>query len=154
MGTVLPALQSLEVISEGATEVTEAVNIAASLQWNRGWSHRALLVLKSRMTRQSVIQATVLTNPVWVLKTRFQLQENQALVQKMLCSRKGVPAVMKSRYGSLRQAVQIIAREEGLRGFYRGIGPSLLMVTPDYNLSLVPTDVWTVCQRSHTIRDL
>ncbi|KAJ2383675.1 hypothetical protein GGI05_005240, partial [Coemansia sp. RSA 2603] len=56
---------------------------------------------------------SVLTNPIWVLKSRFMTQS----------------AFTEYRYKSMWHAVQVIKRTEGLRGFYKGLGSSLLGVT-------------------------
>lgn len=57
----------------------------------------------------------VLTNPVWVVKTRLQLQAP------------GHGARMP--YRGFSDAFTVILREEGLRGFYRGLGPGLVLVS-------------------------
>ncbi|KAJ2725900.1 hypothetical protein GGI07_000945 [Coemansia sp. Benny D115] len=56
---------------------------------------------------------SLLTNPIWVLKSRFMTQS----------------AFTEYRYTSMRHAVQVIMQREGLRGFYKGLGSSLLGVT-------------------------
>ncbi|KAJ1723557.1 hypothetical protein LPJ53_002126 [Coemansia erecta] len=56
---------------------------------------------------------SVLTNPIWVLKSRFMTQS----------------AFTEYRYKSMWHAVQVIRRTEGLGGFYKGLGSSLLGVT-------------------------
>jgi len=63
-----------------------------------------------------------LTNPVWVIKTRLQLQRASA---PAAASGFGGP----SPYRGFADAIRCIAREEGLAGFYRGLGPSLLLVS-------------------------
>lgn len=55
----------------------------------------------------------VLLNPVWVLKTRFELQTYKE----------------DGNYRSLRDAVRTIVKEEGFWGFYRGLIPALAGVT-------------------------
>lgn len=71
----------------------------------------------------------MVTNPIWVIKTRLQLQQQAAL-------RATVP-VVKPPLGQVQQiapytgfvdAVRSVARQEGLGGFYKGLGPSLLLV--------------------------
>lgn len=57
------------------------------------------------------------TNPLWVAKTRLQVQHSQALAAAMP---KRVP------YTSTINALTRITREEGLRGLYSGFGPSLI----------------------------
>ncbi|KAJ2491914.1 hypothetical protein IWW37_001886 [Coemansia sp. RSA 2050] len=56
---------------------------------------------------------SLVTNPIWVLKSRFMTQS----------------AFTEYRYNSMWHAVQVIQRTEGWRGFYKGLGSSLLGVT-------------------------
>ncbi|VUC36859.1 unnamed protein product [Clonostachys rosea] len=56
---------------------------------------------------------TVLTNPIWVIKTR------------MLSSDKGA----EGAYPSMSAGVRTILSSEGIRGFYRGLGVSLIGVS-------------------------
>ncbi|KAI8324459.1 mitochondrial carrier [Martensiomyces pterosporus] len=56
---------------------------------------------------------SLLTNPIWVLKSRFMTQS----------------AFTEYRYNSMWHAVQMIQAKEGWRGFYKGLGSSLLGVT-------------------------
>ena len=62
----------------------------------------------------------VLTNPIWVAKTRLQLQRRPGAA--------GAPADA-ARYTGLLHALRRIAADEGLRGLYRGLGPSLALVS-------------------------
>eukprot|EP00249_Psilotum_nudum_P006510 c19834_g1_i1 orf=501-1454(+) len=57
----------------------------------------------------------ILTNPVWLIKTRLQLQ---------------VPGHAACQpYSGFRDAARTILREEGWRALYKGLGPSLLLVS-------------------------
>ncbi|KAJ1991043.1 hypothetical protein GGI25_003909 [Coemansia spiralis] len=56
---------------------------------------------------------STLTNPIWVLKSRFMTQS----------------AFTDYRYNSVWHAVQVIYKTEGIRGFYKGLGSSLIGVT-------------------------
>jgi solute carrier family 25 thiamine pyrophosphate transporter 19 len=56
--------------------------------------------------------ATVATYPLDLLRTRFAAQGNDRV------------------YTSLRRAVADIARDEGPRGFFRGLGPGLAQIVP------------------------
>eukprot|EP00898_Chlorokybus_atmophyticus_P002551 jgi/Chlat1/3297/Chrsp22S03540 len=58
---------------------------------------------------------SVLTNPVWVIKTRLQLQRRSVN--------------NNNNYRGTLDALRRIAAEEGVRGLYRGIVPSLLLVS-------------------------
>ena len=66
----------------------------------------------------------LLTNPVWVIKTRLQLQRGAGWLARPGTA---LPASAR-RYRGVVHAAREIAREEGFRGFYRGIWPSLLLV--------------------------
>jgi len=54
-------------------------------------------------------------NPVWVVKTRLALQ--------------GVDLQQKKKYSGMYDAFVSIAREEGLRGLYKGIVPALFLTS-------------------------
>jgi solute carrier family 25 folate transporter 32 len=62
---------------------------------------------------------SLLTNPLWVAKTRLQLQRRSA---------GGAVSGSLRPYGGLLDALRRTAAEEGLRGLYAGLGPSLLLV--------------------------
>jgi hypothetical protein len=98
-------------------------------------------------------QVCLLTNPVWVIKTRLQLQRSAGWL-----ARPGVAAPAAARrYRGVVHAAREIAREEGLQGFYRGIWPSLLLVrrsTTCIRLVMVPfTHVHAACMRACMHRD-
>ncbi|CAN1813998.1 Folate transporter 1, chloroplastic [Linum perenne] len=59
------------------------------------------------------------TNPIWLVKTRLQLQTNRH----------------QSRpYSGLYDAFKTIMREEGWRALYKGLGPGLFLNSADYAL--------------------
>ena len=60
------------------------------------------------------------TNPIWVVKTRLQLTANDA---------KNMQSTSKKSLGSSLDMIKQIAREEGIRGFYKGLSASYLGVT-------------------------
>ncbi|KAI8887785.1 mitochondrial carrier [Backusella circina FSU 941] len=57
--------------------------------------------------------STISTNPLWVIKTRLMTQSDRTAY----------------RYKSTIHAFATIARQEGYRGFYKGLGPSLIGVS-------------------------
>jgi len=65
---------------------------------------------------------TLMTNPIWVLKTRLQLQLGGGMKGS------GAAGVAADRYAGMTSAVRSIWRKEGFAGFYRGVWPSLLLV--------------------------
>ena len=65
---------------------------------------------------------TFVTNPLWVLKTRMQLDSTN------VHPRPGGPRKpAATAAGSAIAAARSIAKQEGARGFYRGLGPALLL---------------------------
>ena len=83
-------------------------------------------------------QVSLMTNPIWLIKTRLQLQQTPwdaaaaaGGTASALAAAPRQPARADSAlipYRGMVDAAQRIAREEGLAGFYKGLGPSLLMV--------------------------
>ncbi len=83
------------------------------------------------------VQVCCVTNPIWVIKTRLQLQRGSGRT----VSPRLRPTVTHLRgnagpYRGFVHAVKQIAREEGIRGFYKGLLPSLFLV---YTLAPLPS---------------
>lgn len=97
----------------------------------------------------------MLTNPIWVIKTRLQLQRSGGLVTKaarpLRASHLGRP-FRGSPYRGFLHAVRQIASEEGWRGFYRGLWPSLLLVISIDRTAIIIKDykVQDICLVSPT----
>jgi len=74
----------------------------------------------------------VLTNPIWLVKTRLALQQRTDLAAAAVASA-GTAAASKAgtgmAYKGLFDAFARIGREEGFRGYYKGFGPSLVLQT-------------------------
>ena len=88
-----------------------------------------LLMVSWQIYQLWSVQVCCVTNPIWVIKTRLQLQRGPGpTVSPRLC-----PSVTHLRsnagpYKGFVHAVKQIAREEGIRGFYKGLLPSLFLV--------------------------
>lgn len=83
------------------------------------------------------VQVCCVTNPIWVIKTRLQLQRGSGPT----VSPRLRPTVTHLRgnagpYKGFVHAVKQIAREEGIRGFYKGLLPSLFLVHMLHPLTL------------------
>lgn len=80
--------------------------------WNNearlGDRHRDLTEILCGVTA-GIVQNTI-TNPIWMVKTRMQLIADTATGQVA--------------YGGYKQAVGAIWRDEGVRGFYKGMSAS------------------------------
>lgn len=68
------------------------------------------------------------TNPIWVVKVRLQLQQRATWGAKHTTGR-AVQGVGGPLYTGFLHGLYCIARDEGLRGLYRGLGPSLWLVS-------------------------
>jgi solute carrier family 25 (mitochondrial folate transporter), member 32 len=60
-----------------------------------------------------------ITNPLWLVKTRMQLQMKRASEQLLVAR----------PYRSTLDAFQTIVREEGMLALYKGVGPALLLTS-------------------------
>ncbi|KAI9451908.1 mitochondrial carrier protein RIM2 [Lactarius psammicola] len=63
------------------------------------------------------------TNPIWVVKTRLQLSASHKVAGA------GAASSPASFFGGSVSMIRQIAREEGIRGFYKGLSASYLGVT-------------------------
>ncbi|KAE8714201.1 putative Soybean protein regulated by cold-2 [Hibiscus syriacus] len=90
----------------------------------RGQLNRALLDATAGAVSGGI--SRTVTSPLDVIKIRFQVQleptSSWSLIRKDLSG--------SSKYTGMFQATKEIFREEGLRGFWRGNVPALLMVMP------------------------
>lgn len=66
----------------------------------------------------------VLTNPIWLIKLRMQLQ-----LKTTTKSGSGGISTIKPPYKGVIDAVLTVIREEGALGLYKGTGPALLLTT-------------------------
>lgn len=66
------------------------------------------------------------TNPIWVVKTRLQLSASDRLPTVASST---TPSSPGSFLGGSVSTIRQIAREEGIRGFYKGLSASYLGVT-------------------------
>jgi solute carrier family 25, member 33/36 len=72
------------------------------------------------------------TNPIWVVKTRLQLSASDRLrsaSSSAAAVTSTTPSSPGSFFGGSVSTIRQIAREEGIRGFYKGLSASYLGVT-------------------------
>jgi len=67
------------------------------------------------------------TNPIWVVKTRLQLQKKTSQTDAANAGVRGSTAVRP--YRGFVDALAQIARNEGIAGLYKGLGPSVFLVS-------------------------
>ena len=82
---------------------------------------------------------TLLVHPIFTVKTRLQLQFRDAAAEAATATAAGargqalpgtlMPAAMRNNYRGSFDTVARMVREEGALSLYRGIGPSLLLVS-------------------------
>jgi len=75
----------------------------------------------------SGLLSAIITNPIWVVKTRLQLSASDRLPTVVASST--VASSPGSFFGGSVSTISQIAREEGIRGFYKGLSASYLGVT-------------------------
>jgi solute carrier family 25 folate transporter 32 len=81
----------------------------------------------------SKLVASVVAYPHEIVRSRLQDAGHARSIQQQSST-----STTKFReYNNVRDAVQTIARDEGLRGFYRGIVPNLLRTIPAAILTLL-----------------
>jgi len=66
------------------------------------------------------VAVSVLTNPIWVVKTRLQLQDKGSSYQK---------AGASPLYKGTLDCIKRIIRDEGVAGLYKGLLPSIFLVS-------------------------
>lgn len=80
----------------------------------------------------SKLLASCVAYPHEIIRSRLQDAGHAQRIQQL----SSTPTTEFRVYKNVRDAVQTIAREEGLRGFYRGIVPTLLRTVPAAVLTL------------------
>jgi solute carrier family 25 folate transporter 32 len=70
------------------------------------------------------------TNPIWLIKTRMQLQRTQAAHAVTTATSPNFPnAGVDKRYTGMLNAFTTILREEGVLGLYKGVLPAMVGTT-------------------------
>ncbi|KAI8627041.1 mitochondrial carrier protein rim2-like protein [Xylariaceae sp. FL1651] len=87
-------------------------------EWT-GWGPNNPAVHLASAITAGIVTGTA-TNPIWLIKTRLQLDKNNA-------ERKG--DVSRRRYRNSWDCIKQVMRDEGPRGFFKGLSASYLGVT-------------------------
>ncbi|CAG8797622.1 42165_t:CDS:2, partial [Gigaspora margarita] len=87
---------------------------------------------KSVLGERSGATSTIVTNPLWVIKTRFMVfVDNQSI--EVAHQFPFLPATQNQTttylYRNTFHAFSTIYEQEGMKGFYKGLGPSLMGVS-------------------------
>jgi len=108
-----------EILKDKHTEWKEKYNSSTGTQKQDSFSYSQGLVLTMMeylgVSSLSKLTASIMTYPHEVIRTRLREQKSGS-VQK---------------YKGPFQGIYLIAKEEGLRGLYGGLGPHLLRVVPN-----------------------
>jgi solute carrier family 25 (mitochondrial folate transporter), member 32 len=117
--------------------VPAAIGSVASWAFYMHWFHAARGVMAVRQTgappsagadflagTSAGLLTAIATNPIWVVKVRLQLQRSRGVAAGTAA---GPTAAIA--YSGFLHGLRCIAREEGVRGLYRGLGPSLWLVS-------------------------
>ncbi|KAI9311325.1 mitochondrial carrier domain-containing protein [Dichotomocladium elegans] len=82
-------------------------------RWGKGVGHDREWLVHIASAMSAGAASTTSTNPLWVIKTRLMTQNERTAY----------------RYKNTLDAFITIGRQEGIRGYYKGLGPSLLGVS-------------------------
>ncbi|CAI5489293.1 unnamed protein product [Closterium sp. Naga37s-1] len=94
----------------------ESSKSSGGVEVERSDKSRSSTLVNLAAATETGILVVLLTNPIWLAKTRLQLQGAM--------DPKGPP-----HHAAAPNAIWSIVKEEGVRGLYRGIGPSLVLVS-------------------------
>jgi solute carrier family 25 (mitochondrial folate transporter), member 32 len=106
------------------------------LREHKGSDHFTTLEIIAMSTVSKVV-ASVIAYPHEVLRARFQFQSDSN----------------PRRYRSIRDACVRIAREEGMRGFYRGLTANILRVVPSAAVTITGYERLTEMLASRRLND-
>ena len=71
----------------------------------------------------------LLTNPIWLIKTRMQMQLKRVQQEKLCLAEKGFKEAVKAPYKNIFDAARTIVREEGPMALYKGAVPAMMLVS-------------------------
>jgi solute carrier family 25 (mitochondrial folate transporter), member 32 len=130
--------------------VPAVVGSVASWAFYMHWFHSTRALIAAHVTGRpssltdflagtsAGLLTAIATNPIWVVKVRLQLQQQRhgreaanAMTATAAAAAKHVAGAKQSSvvYSGFLQGLHCIVREEGVRGLYKGLGPSLWLVS-------------------------
>ena len=72
---------------------------------------------------------SLVTNPIWLVKTRLTLQQRSSLSPASPSTSSTTHLPPSRPYTGMLDALVRIGREEGVKGYFKGLGPSLILQT-------------------------
>jgi len=71
----------------------------------------------------------IFTNPIWLIKTRMQLQLKRVQQEKLCMIKEGSKELVKDPYKNMFDAARTIVKEEGPMALYKGAIPAMMLVS-------------------------
>lgn len=100
------------------------------LDGNKFYNNKTFVNLCS--SSQAGVTTVFITNPIWLVKTRMQVQDKSLFTQQAAVAEGGGTATTQPRqtfYRSMPHAFKTIIQEEGFFALYRGLLPALFLVS-------------------------
>ena len=104
---------------------------AAKARWRRRYDDATELPSHAHLAAaaEAGLVVSLITNPIWVVKTRMTLQRRVAADAIPAAAAAAGAGNGAKPYAGFVDALRTIARAEGIGGLYKGITPSLVLVS-------------------------